>query len=30
MRKLDDKQIRQKGRQGALAWASEMKEETLL
>ena len=28
MRKLDDKQIHQKGRQDASAWASEMKEET--
>ena len=30
MRKLEDKQIHQKGRQDASAWASEMKEETLL
>ena len=30
MRKLEDKQIEQKGRQDALAWASEMKEETLV
>ena len=30
MRKLEDKQIHQKGRQDASAWVSEMKEETLL
>ena len=30
MRKSEDKQIHQKGRQDASAWASEMKEETLL
>ena len=30
MRKLEDKQIHQKGRQDASAWASEMKEETLV
>ena len=30
MRKLEDKQIHQKGRHDASAWASEMKEETLL
>ena len=29
MRKLEDKQIHQKGRQDASAWVSEMKEETL-
>ena len=29
MRKLEDKQIHQKGRQDASAWASEMKEATL-
>ena len=29
MRKLEDKQIHQKGRQDTSAWASEMKEETL-
>ena len=28
MRKLQDKQIEQKGRQDALAWASEMKGDT--
>ena len=28
MRKLEDKQIHQKGRQNASAWSSEMKEET--
>ena len=30
MRKLEDKQIHQKGRQDASVWVSEMKEETLL
>ena len=30
MQKLEDKQIHQKGQQDASAWASEMKEETLL
>ena len=30
MRKLEDKQTHQKGRQDASAWVSEMKEETLL
>ena len=30
LRKLEDKQIHQKGRQDASAWSSEMKEETLL
>ena len=30
MLKLEDKQTRQKGRQDASAWASEMKEETLV
>ena len=30
MRKLEDKQIHQKGRQDASAWASEMKEDTLV
>ena len=30
MRKLEDNQMHQKGRQDASAWASEMKEETLL
>ena len=30
MQKFEDKQIHQKGRQDASAWASEMKEETLL
>ena len=30
MRKLEDKQIHQKWRQDASAWASEMKEETLV
>ena len=29
MRRLEDKQIHQKGRQDASAWASEMKEDTL-
>ena len=30
MRKLEDNQIHQKGRQDASAWVTEMKEETLL
>ena len=30
MRKLEDNQIHQKGRQDASAWASKMKEETLV